>query len=84
MYTFVIWTVKDKSYMAPIEKAKLPKKFSKSYEIDSPILICNKKITLPAPVTKIEDVSGIIARLQYALTDEEIEAVKMDFGIEDE
>lgn len=81
MKTYVIWTVKDKSYIAPAEKAKLPKKFEHSFEIDSPVCICDKKIGLPAPVYKIEDVSGIISKLFYKLKDDEIDAVKNDLGL---
>lgn len=74
-YTFVIWTTKTNSYIAPKENAKLPKNFSNSYEIDAPYAIVDKKVKLPAKVTKIEDISGIIAALIHELTDDEVKEI---------
>lgn len=71
-YTFVIWTTKTNSYIAPKDVAKLPKNFSNSYEIDAPYAIVDKKIKLPAKVTKIEDISGIIASLVHQFTEDEV------------
>lgn len=71
-YTFVIYTTEKNSYIVPKEKAKLPKKFTNSYELDAPYMIVDKKVKLPAKVTKIEDVSGIIAALIHELTDDEV------------
>lgn len=74
-YTFVIWTTKTNSYIAPKENAKLPKNFSNSYELDAPYMIVDKKVKLPAKVTKIEDISGIIAALIHELTDDEVKEI---------
>lgn len=74
-YTFVIWTTKSNSYIAPKDAAKLPKKFTNSYELDAPYMIVDKKVKLPAKVTKIEDVSGIIAALIHELTDDEVKEI---------
>ena len=50
---FIIYTTKDASYIVPDEKAKLPKKFEHSYEIECGVEICDKKIKLPKKITKI-------------------------------
>jgi hypothetical protein len=78
---FIIYTTKDASYIVPDEKAKLPKKFEHSYEIECGVEICDKKIKLPQKITKIEQVSGMIARLQYTLKQDEIDALKKDLNL---
>lgn len=75
MTTFIIYTTAKNSYIVPKEKAKLPKVFTNSFEIDAPYEIVNKKVKLPAKVTKIEDVSGVIATLVHKLTDEEVKEI---------
>jgi len=74
-YTFVIWTTKSNSYIAPKDAAKLPKNFTNSFELDAPYMIVDKKVKLPAKVNKIEDVSGIIAALIHELTDDEVKEI---------
>ena len=81
MNTFVIYTTKNGSYIVPKDKLKLPKSHEHVWEIDSPVAICDKRCKLPAPVTKIEDVSGILKRLAYALKNVEIEALKEELGL---
>ena len=71
-YTFVIYTTEKNSYIVPKEKTKLPKKFTNSYELDAPYMIVDKKVKLPAKVTKIEDISGIIASLVHQFTEDEV------------
>ena len=63
METYIIYTTKTASYIVPKEKAKLPKEFSASFEIDSPVKICNRRCRLPAKVNKAEDVNGVLVRL---------------------
>ena len=53
MQTFIIWTTKKNSYMAPIEKTKLPKSFEHSFEIECDVPICDKKVKLPKKIEKI-------------------------------
>lgn len=81
MQTFVIYTTRTASYIVPKDKAKLPKQFTHSYEVDSPVEICNKRIRLSAKVTKPEHINGILQRLVYGLSGEEIEACKKDLGL---
>lgn len=81
MNKYIIWTTDNASWIAPCDKAKLPKSFSNSYEIETQVQICNKKIKLPQKILKIEDVSGLISRLTYELKQDEIEAVKQDLNL---
>lgn len=78
---YVIWTTDKASWIAPADKAKLPKAFTNSYEIETEVSICDKKIKLPRKVLKLDDVSGLISRLTYELKQDEIEAVKQDLKI---
>lgn len=72
MQTFIIWTTKKNSYMAPIEKAKLPKSFEHSFEIECDVPICDKKVKLPRKIEKIEHISGLIQNLQRIMNEEEL------------
>ena len=74
---FIIYTTSKNSYIVP-EDFALPKKFTNSYEIEAPYAIVDKKVKLPAKVTKIEDVSGVIASLVHKLTDDEVKEILAD------
>lgn len=74
METYIIYTTKTASYVVPKEKAKLPKKFTASFEIDSPVKICDRRCRLPARVNKVEDVNGVLVRLFEVKDAEEAKA----------
>lgn len=63
MITYIIYTNKSGSFIVPKAKAKLPKEFSASFEIDSPVEICNRRCRLAKPVNTAEDVQGVLVRL---------------------
>ena len=58
-YTYIIYTNEEGSFLIPREKFRA-KKYSHSYELDSPIELTNRKAKLPCPVTKAEDVNGVL------------------------
>lgn len=58
-YTYIIYTNKRGSYIVPADRFRA-KKFSHSYEIDSPIELTTREAKLPCPVTKAEDVNGVL------------------------
>lgn len=58
-YVYVIYTNEEGSFLIPRDKFRA-KKFSHSYEIDSPIELTTRKAKLPCPVTKAEDVNGVL------------------------
>lgn len=74
METYVIYTTRAASYVVPKDKAKLPKEFSASFEIDSPVKICNRRCRLPAKVNRVEDVNGVLVRLFEVKDAEEAKA----------
>lgn len=82
METYIIYTTKNGSYIVPKAKAKLPKHYTHSYEIDSPVPICTRRCKLAAKVETMEAVSGLLCRLTHGFSDEEIAALKKDLGIE--
>jgi len=63
MHIFTIYTTRSGSYIVPKDQAKLPKSVIHIWEIETAVEICNKKCKLPAKVTKVEDLSGLIKRL---------------------
>lgn len=69
MTTFTIYTTKSGSYIVPKDKANLPKSVIHIWEIDSPVEICNKKCKLPARVTKVDELAGIVKRLVVSVKD---------------
>jgi hypothetical protein len=58
-YHYIIYTNDDGSFLIPRDKFRA-KKFSNSYEIDSPIELTRRKAKLPCPVTSYEDVNGVL------------------------
>jgi hypothetical protein len=58
-FHYIIYTNDDGSFLIPRDKFRA-KKFSRSYEIDSPIELTNRKAKLPCPVTSSEDVNGVL------------------------
>ena len=63
MITYIIYTNKSGSFIVPKAKAKLPKEFSASFEIDSPFEICSRRCRLAKPVNTEKDVQGVLVRL---------------------
>lgn len=64
MYSFVIYTTnRGNSYVAPAEKAQLPKVSKRLFEFDAPFEVVNRKVKLQAVVDSVDDVVGIIKRL---------------------
>ena len=69
MFTYIIYTNKLGSFIAPSSDG-LPKEFSASFEIDSPVEICNRRCRLSKPVNTAEDVQGVLVRLFEAKKDD--------------
>jgi len=63
MYTYTIYTNKRGSFIVPTDKVKLPKDYTHSYDVDSPVEICNRKVKLAARVTSVDGVVGVLKRL---------------------
>ena len=58
-FHYIIYTNRRGSFIVPADKFNCLK-FSHSYEIDSPIELTTRKAKLPCPVTKAEDVNGVL------------------------
>ena len=58
-FHYIIYTSDEGSFLIPRDKFRA-KKFSHSYEIDSPIELTTRKAKLPCPVTSSEDVNGVL------------------------
>lgn len=55
--TYIIWTTKTTSYIAPLGSVKLPKHFTNSYEIDTELELCEKKTNLNERITSMEQLA---------------------------
>jgi len=62
MPTFTIYTSRRGSFIVPAG-AKLPKDYTHSYDVESPVEICDRKVRLAAKVTSVDGVIGVLKRL---------------------
>ncbi len=59
MNTFVIYTTKTASYIVPKDQFSA-KRFSHSYEVDTPLELCTKKAKLPVRITEASKVGEVL------------------------
>ena len=62
MNTYIIYTTKSNSYIVPKDQFKA-KQFSHSYEIDTDLLLCDKKVKLPVRITEAEQIGSTLKLL---------------------
>lgn len=59
MNSYVIYTTPTASYIVPKDMFKA-KRFSHSYEVDTPIELCTKKAKLPVRITDAAKVGDVL------------------------
>ncbi len=66
MIQYVVYTTARNSFIVPKDKFKA-KKYTHSYEVDSPIELATRRVKLPVRVTEASQIGGLLKILVMKL-----------------